>query len=667
MCIAIYNTCMHIQLNMYIDEQSINPRIPASYFPIAVNNETLEEVINNVTETLIQVSRKDILISCPIIATVLTIIVIVTMLIIYAYGANLRNQLGNGDLSSRAKATTMSISIISFGRITIFILLDTGAILFRNKHLDTQVEAIYHSGKFGELNDIMYNIPVTLLVFDITALVACGIIVFFAFCFKLCPRLIGRHRIKGLHYYCLALTVVPLIFSCLSHAPYIIMAYVSDASYASSIFIYYVLVLFVEFGVLEYTLSTTCFDKPGGHNITNFFGMKSNRACKIYIYRICTGMLLLLLPILINGIMTTIFIFFYFVPIKYALSNAPNDLVVIYQSAIVLVGGYITYKTVFQRKGNEQDKLACDYHLKKNEIARLEDEIADLKSDVEANKPPRCDITTKKNRITFLRNGIALTSVKQRITHLQHEADSQINRSELAHLHNEVTHLSKDMIDYMEGEKNALASEDKTIFFRDEIDYLDSVDSELIARHQGRIYDGINCEPRNPIKIVSLRREMTASIKRKFAEDPDSLVEDTHLTKKDIDTMDDEIKKYLKREPKYEDEKVIDDLQDGESVAERSGKIKRKMRSGEVDEIDSLRAEIITLKKRRIEYRQKKLEREHGVSIPLRKEIDDLKAEIIILIEERITHLKSRQEDCAPLEREAKNLRDTLIQTEGIT
>ena len=108
----------------------------------------------------------------------------------------------------------------------------------------------------------------------------------------------------------------------------------------------------------------------------------------------------------------------------------------------------------------------------------------------------------------------------------------------------------------MEGEKNALASEDKTIFFRDEIDYLDSVDSELIARDQGRIYDGINCEPRNPIKIVSLRREMTASIKRKFAEDPDSLVEDTHLTKKDIDTMDDEIKKYLKREPKYEDEKV---------------------------------------------------------------------------------------------------------------
>lgn len=109
------------------------------------------------------------------------------------------------------------------------------------------------------------------------------------------------------------------------------MAYVSDASYASSIFIYYVIAIFVEFGVLEYTFSTLL---KKAHKSTGK----------------CCGLLVLslLLSLAINGTMTVIFTFFFFIPIKYALRRAPSEVLVIYQSAIILVGGYITYKAVFK-------------------------------------------------------------------------------------------------------------------------------------------------------------------------------------------------------------------------------------------------------------------------------------------------------------------------------
>ena len=221
--------------------------------------------------------------------------VTIVVLILYAYGGNIRKRRSVG-LSIQAKAAAISVCYISIGRIIIFICLAIGAIHVRDKHLDPQVNSIYHSGTIGQINDILYNIPVTLLVFDCAALVACIIIIG-------CGANLRRVRIcgyiiKDFHYYFLVLTVIPLIFSAYSHAPYIIMAYVSDANYASSIFIYYVIVLFVEFGVLEYTFCI-CFSK-------------SRRSI------ICGLLLAILLSVVINTLMTTIFVFFFFVPIKYA-------------------------------------------------------------------------------------------------------------------------------------------------------------------------------------------------------------------------------------------------------------------------------------------------------------------------------------------------------------
>ena len=301
-----------------MDEQDINPRILASYSAVAVNNETLDQVINNITERTLVASRKDVLIACPIIATALTMFVTITALILYCCERINRNKQSDG-LSDQAKAVIITISFISIGRILTFIGFDIGAIIVRDKHLDPQVHSIYHSGSIGDLNDIMYNVPVTLIVFDGLALFSCIIIILLA---ASCRFKLRRYIIKDYYYYFLALTVIPLIFSAFSHGPYIIMAYVSDAHFASSIFIYYVIVMFVEFGVLEYTFSTL-FKRSRRSNI---------KFCRLF-------SLATVLSIVINATMATIFVFFFFVPIKYALSSAPNEVLVIYQSAIILVGG----------------------------------------------------------------------------------------------------------------------------------------------------------------------------------------------------------------------------------------------------------------------------------------------------------------------------------------
>ena len=397
------------------------------------------------------------LIANPILALSGTMFVMITVIIIYGSGCcggNIKKRWYIG-LSTRAKATIISVSYISVGRIMIFILLDIGTMVVRELHVDPQVQSIYHEGNLGDLNDIMYNIPITLLVFDSIALFFGVLVVIIALCFastckcsrcthgRCCTHLYTcctlytsrwcKTWYKDWRYYPLVLTVVPLIFSTYSHAPYIIMAYVSDASFASSIFIYYVIAMFVEFGVLEYTFSTL------------FKKWKKWKIILIFI-------LALVLSVFINGTMATIFTFFFFVPIKYALRKAPSEVLVIYQSAIILVGGYITYKAVFKDKHSQQEKLNIEITLLEGEMASLKSAGYCSATDVEActaamDKEP--DIVNRRKRIAYLRNEMALASLKQKIDQCQSEGISQ---TEVIHLRNKICRLGGEITDYLEDE-----------------------------------------------------------------------------------------------------------------------------------------------------------------------------------------------------------------------
>lgn len=124
------------------------------------------------------------------------------------------------------------------------------------------------------------------------------------------------------------------------------MAYVSDANYASSIFVYYMVELFIEFSLNQYVFSVYFTYKIYYVKHTN------SEVQKFKFFFPC--LLAVFLAIVVNGLMITIFLYFYFLPIKYILNNGPSQFVLIYQSGVLLVGGYLTHRAVFQR---EPDKL----------------------------------------------------------------------------------------------------------------------------------------------------------------------------------------------------------------------------------------------------------------------------------------------------------------------
>ena len=149
-------------------------------------------------------------------------------------------------------------------------------------------------------------------------------------------------EVKDIQYYVLALTLVSLFSSCTIHAPYMIMAYVSDANYASSIFVYYTVEVFIEFSLNQYVFSV--YFTYVTHTKTEVQKFKFIFPCLLAVF----------LAIVVNGLMITIFLYFYFLPIKYILNNGPSQFVLIYQSGVLLVGGYLTHRAVFKR---EPDKL----------------------------------------------------------------------------------------------------------------------------------------------------------------------------------------------------------------------------------------------------------------------------------------------------------------------
>ena len=117
----------------------------------------------------------------------------------------------------------MSICLISVVKIILFIGLDIGALTHRNSYLDERVQEILYENNrtIGTISDILYNIPGILLGFDLAAFILGWLIL------ALCIPCIYCHRLKknkcsniqDFRYYCFALTVIPLIVSCLTPVP----------------------------------------------------------------------------------------------------------------------------------------------------------------------------------------------------------------------------------------------------------------------------------------------------------------------------------------------------------------------------------------------------------------------------------------------------------------
>ena len=149
------------------------------------------------------------------------------------------------------------------------------------------------------------------------------------------------------------LTVGPILVL-VTHLPYVAISYLNDASYASSIFIYYTVVSFVVFGSVESTFRmcqrTVFTEERSGVSRTGNGSTDNQRfGCSTFQWGLKIVVLVLFVPfvVLLIGMTTAALVV---VPISRAFSDAPNRLAGFYETLIVVVGAYFAYISFFNMK-----------------------------------------------------------------------------------------------------------------------------------------------------------------------------------------------------------------------------------------------------------------------------------------------------------------------------
>ena len=218
---------------MYIREQSVNPEIPDTYMAVAVNDSTFQDAIVGISDSI---SRKDLLLACPIIIIVLAVCIVIIVLCLCGYEKRLKKQdEQNDEISHQMKATVLSLTVISLGKLIAFICFDSAAIQFSSQTSSQTVDVKYLNDSVVGFVQAMQRVPVILLVFDIFALLF-NLVLIGAAISRTYKELCCK-EVKDIQYYVLALTLISLFSSCTIHAPYIIMAYVMPIMPAAFLFI----------------------------------------------------------------------------------------------------------------------------------------------------------------------------------------------------------------------------------------------------------------------------------------------------------------------------------------------------------------------------------------------------------------------------------------------
>ena len=253
-------------------------------------------------------------------------------------------------------AVIMSVSINGMMFLLYSIALDAAAIHYRNNSLLSDIKIINHRDKGGQPYDILYNVPIAILIFDLVAFIVCIImLILVAVCF--CSQ---KKSNDGYSLFTVTPLILGPVFGIITHSPFIAIAYINNAYYAGSIFVYYMVVFFVCFAAIHLTMSA-CLKSlvKNDHNIwifqkweedpaenTNNLKEKRIRICKV-VRLIIISMFMLLL---IFSTVAIVICYFVIIPLNGSVSGAPHQLIGFYQSIIILLGIFVTYKTVLNKK-----------------------------------------------------------------------------------------------------------------------------------------------------------------------------------------------------------------------------------------------------------------------------------------------------------------------------
>lgn len=337
---------------------SFNPQIDENYFARTEKH----------TENLFTYNISIYTMVFYIAGFIITITITVLMLWIYYNTKQI-------DISKNSKSQVFSIAITA-GILMLYILaLDTAAV-------------VTLKDKTPILNDRNFDdnaFPYIVLSVDGSMVVLwglCWLLTSMYLIWGKCTKNKGCWCSNGkkllLQYLLKALLTVGPIFMLVTHLPYITISYLNDASYSSSIFIYYTVVAFVIFGSLKLTCgifqqiihsrkasssgekhnarSTINYDSEASHDKSEKLLASEGAdgqspislfsSCKCFWGSIGITVFMLLVLLLIG--MTTAALVV--IPISRVFSDAPNRLLGFYETVVVVAGAYLAYKAIFDRK-----------------------------------------------------------------------------------------------------------------------------------------------------------------------------------------------------------------------------------------------------------------------------------------------------------------------------
>ena len=266
------------------------------------------------------------------------------------------------------QAILISASVNGMVFLLYALALDMAAIYYRNNSLLSDVDTIHHSDKIGRPFDILYNLPIVVVVFDAVAALPCIIVLLYAivqFCYK------GSKKDE---YSIVSVKPILLgpIFSLTAHSPFIAIAYINDAYYAGSIFIYYVIIFFACFAAVHLTMNA-CLKSivlKRERNIWNCIfrmlkvesteNIKTGNLQPDHRSQVCRKCTQTLCPIIVTFLMllfilvavVIVILYLVIIPLNGSVSGAPHQLFGFYQSVIIFLGIFITYRTILHKKHN---------------------------------------------------------------------------------------------------------------------------------------------------------------------------------------------------------------------------------------------------------------------------------------------------------------------------
>ena len=187
-----------------------------------------------------------------------------------------------------------------------------------------QLYPIHSQGDVGKPYNILYNIPVVVLVVDLLAIIPSYIIANKVYSY------INNNisTITDNRYYLLALSTVGVIITLLNHTPYMVMAYFIDPDYTIGVLFIYFFIVLSWFSLFEFIFDSMLRKPQSDSNNVESRNQKCTCICSYF-----TVFLALLL--LYVGLAYTVLWYLIEIPIK---------------PVFVVLGGLGMYKLVSHRK-----------------------------------------------------------------------------------------------------------------------------------------------------------------------------------------------------------------------------------------------------------------------------------------------------------------------------